>query len=160
MVTASDLQPFCDSISSNLSRPWTRGGYTYATNGHVMVRVPALADVDDNPDAPDAAAIFEKYFKADDPTILDWSRVPTPKTQEINCPDCDGTGFEHECPRCDCACEECDGTGVVTNGKINWVQVRGIQFSSKYLLMLRRLPGLKMCSPGAPEEAQGFVFDG
>lgn len=57
-----DLSHFCyteDDGRSYLKQPWSRGGFTYATNGHVMVRVPRRADVPDNEAAPDGERVLK-----------------------------------------------------------------------------------------------------
>ncbi|MCT4492764.1 hypothetical protein [Bosea minatitlanensis] len=44
----------------HLQQPWTRGRFTYATDGRIMVRVPARIDVQENADAPEAERILSK----------------------------------------------------------------------------------------------------
>ena len=37
---------------TGISRPWSRGKFTYATDGHILVRVPMIPGVEDNDAAP------------------------------------------------------------------------------------------------------------
>ena len=55
--TTIDLNKFCASETSrypNMRRPFTRGDFTYATNGDVVVRIPAVPSVGLNENAPAA----------------------------------------------------------------------------------------------------------
>ena len=62
-----DLSHFCYTEDDRpyLKNPWSRGDFTYATNGYVMVRVPRRADVPENDEAPDATRVLTKV-KFDD----------------------------------------------------------------------------------------------
>ena len=53
-MNRADLQRFAageDDLRS-IHLPWSRGEWTYATNQHILVRVPRLADVEENPQPP------------------------------------------------------------------------------------------------------------
>ncbi len=105
-MTLDEIKVFCaiDDARWNLLHPWTRDGYTWATNGHIIVRVPAMDDVPENNDAPDAGRLMAKapddlpYFPVPECTM------PAP----ISCSWCDGTGRDPNDKRC--RCDECDGT--------------------------------------------------
>ena len=61
-MNAAELQAFCsdrDDIRYYLQKPWSDGVYTYASNGHIIVRVARLPDVPEEPKAPNAATIEE-----------------------------------------------------------------------------------------------------
>jgi len=62
MTTSIDLSYFCslELARPYIMQPWTRAGFTYATDGHIMVRVPARADVPDNSEVPDAERVFRQ----------------------------------------------------------------------------------------------------
>jgi len=50
-----DLKLFCDPndpVRPWLGQPFSAGAWTYATDGHIAVRVPRLEDVAENPAAP------------------------------------------------------------------------------------------------------------
>lgn len=86
--------------------PWTHDGHSYATDGRIIVRCPALAELPEDDDgAPrgNAARLFVEHGP-----VGDW--VPGPSLPERVepkvCPRCGGVA-----PR---PCEDCEGTGVVT----------------------------------------------
>lgn len=126
-----DLQKFVskDMQRSTIEKPWTRGGFTYATNGHIIVRVPARADVPEVMTAPDA-------------TKLKWGvvgeSVPIPDLPEPTMEEC-GDCFAIEEDMKDC--EECKGTGKVP--KYHDVEVGGASFSAEYLALIKALPGYR-----------------
>lgn len=47
VAAAGDLTPFCSPDRPELNRPFSDGPFSYATNGHVLLRVPRLAGVPD-----------------------------------------------------------------------------------------------------------------
>lgn len=73
-MTREELQKFCvDSVDArqNIARPWSRGGWSYATNRHILLRVPRLADVEENPIAPDCDKLMQETAPA-----TNWMPVP------------------------------------------------------------------------------------
>jgi len=135
-MNAADLQSFCseaDDIRWFLCKPWSAGEYTYASNGHIIIRVARLPDVPEQPKAPDAAKMFAKIAPASN-----WMPVP-PATRPapVMCPECDGTGIiEGEGPDDDSEdCEWCNHTGEVTP-RIG-IQVGDVYFDQTYLSMLQ-----------------------
>lgn len=106
-----DLKPFCakeDEARLSLQSPWSRGEYTYATNGHIMVRVARRDDVPENEKAPAGEKIFDAAKSAG------WLPVPACELPpDIQCELCHGTG-EHECS---CGhlheCVDCKGACMV-----------------------------------------------
>ena len=113
-MTKNDIQQFCagdDHIRPYLRAPWSRGKYTYATNEYIMVRVPRLADVAENPEAPDA----EKLLK--ETAIKKWMPVPAcAMPEDEDCKYCGGTG----------KAQNCDGMDVGNS-----------HFQQRYLAMLQ-----------------------
>lgn len=115
----------------SLARPWRDGGFVYATNGAIVVRVPVTSlgpDVDRNVLEPgerrvpmELASYFTGTFQ-DDPFDL-----PDVGPADRRCLFCEGAGTIKEktctschgggCCTCDCnhrhACGCCDGTGVI-----------------------------------------------
>lgn len=86
--------------------PWTHGGHSYATDGKIIVRCLALADLPENKqEAPRESA--EMLFFEHAPTG-DW--VPAPDLPEPGeppiCPKCGGKTIP--------VCQDCNGTGQVT----------------------------------------------
>ena len=60
MTDQINLDIFCDPSSPGLTRPFSVGTWSYATNGHILVRVPRRDDVAENPDAPNTRALLRK----------------------------------------------------------------------------------------------------
>jgi hypothetical protein len=78
-MNAINLEVFCDP--NDPSRPWlgqpfSAGAWTYATDGHIMVRVPRLDDIAESPDAAPKAESHRE-------------RCPS---CNCKCHRCDGTG--------------------------------------------------------------------
>ncbi len=135
-MNAADLQKFCaapDDIREGMRQPWSRGKYTYATNGHILLRVARLGDVPENERAPDAAWMIAKI---EPPSY--WMPVP-PATMppDVKCDECDGTGvIEGEGPDDDSIdCEWCGHTGMMR--KRIGVAVADAFFDQGYLSMIQ-----------------------
>src|SRR5262245_56649052 len=94
---------------THLRTPWSAGGHTYATDGHVCIRVERRPDVPERDDAPNVASFF-----ADPPPdslqALPRLELPTPKS--TRCDECEVRGYQHDCPECTCECEHCNGGSV------------------------------------------------
>ncbi len=157
--TAIDLQRFCSSEDSYMSpktgRPWTRGDWTYATNGHVIVRLPEIAEITDNKEAPNATGLQWGSVVTDD----QWMKIDHIKLELVDCEECEGgEKTPHDCPDCSCECESCD------NGKVfdkSDVQVGSKKVQAKYLTLLQSLPGILVAPDATPAwECIPFKFDG
>ena len=171
-----------DDPRKYMRSPFTRGEWTYATNGHIAVRVPKIDGVEILPEKyiPSLEGLFQSVG-GNDFIALPWM----PPLEE--CPLCSGTGIAYECPDCDgegefehgthsyfceecggsgqveygstgvSACRHCDGTGAKRNAP---TKVGGSHFDLFYLHLINGLPGAKF-SPGAGQEGMAcFVFDG
>ena len=157
--TAIDLTKFCSDADSYMSdktgKPWTRGDWTYATNGHVIVRLPAIAEFPDNKEAPNASSLQWSTVVTDD----QWMKADQIKLEQDDCEACHG-GQEpvHDCPHCACECESCDNGKVFDNPS---VKVGSKTVQSKYLALLQSLPGI-LFAPDATSKEQviPFKFDG
>ena len=61
-MTREDLQPWCyddpEYRQGMISTPYSQDGYTIATNGHVLIRIPRMNDVARN-GGPDIVPLFE-----------------------------------------------------------------------------------------------------
>jgi hypothetical protein len=124
-----DLKPFYQNpINEALLKPWSRDGYTFATDGRIAVRLPEVEGIPDNPKAPDVMKIWPK----EPDEYIDLPDIP-PVTVDP-CPWC--CDYEkHE------VCEECGGTGFME--KAVSVRVGPTLYSNIYLDMIKDLPGLK-----------------
>lgn len=119
-----DLKPFCGSDHYHRGRlggPWSLGAWTYASNGHIAIRVPRRADVPENPEAPENIKdLFERFVGESFRPLT--ARVPSadlPPCRDclgagwvVKCPACDGEGgHDCNCEYCDHHCDGCDGSG-------------------------------------------------
>jgi len=150
-MNSQDLRQFCstDENRFNIQAPFTRGPFTYATNGHILVRVPRLDDVPQIEGAPHAEVIFDKAAPQEvGPTPV--LSLPPYETEE-----CDSI---HDCPNCNCSCEECGDTReieVKTSCTVN-----GALFDAKNMRQLAQLPGFKFAIEPPPKQGTRFEFDG
>ena len=158
-LSKSDLERFCsDDISRpSLSAPWSSGDYSYASNGHLIVRVPRMVDIAESDVAPKVAGMFDKHM-VEPPEWFALSDIELPEMEIVDCATCEG-GEEsvHDCPDCSCICEDCNDTGKVE--EIIRVKVGMALYQLKYLLMLKGLPNCKLGPTGEWTPAP-FRFDG
>lgn len=175
------LSTFCHQDRKDMCAPFSFGDCSYATNGHIILRVPRLADV------PEWDAINEKAAKlfSDvdlDIALIDIPDFPQPKQEP--CIACEGTGKVSKCPECDgggyvnlendhneyeCMCKTCDGEGskaggdrVCSNccgtgkysGRHKPIDVGCSSFADVYLMLLKELPGIKI----APIKPKGLAY--
>lgn len=176
-----DLQSFCakDDIHSYMLEPFVIDGFTYATNRHIVVRVPG-GEARPDQSLPDrTVAAVRKLFATEHTDFQSLPEIPEPET----CPDCEGTGRieEGECPDCgglgefthgnhDYECKECDGTGEVhsvdcSNRDCNDgvlfqpMQIGAAKFQVCYLFLISKLPNARISVPN-DRDAAAFTFDG
>jgi hypothetical protein len=148
-----DLELFCDPTrrepgGRDLSVPFSLNGHTYATNGHIIVRVAQRPAVPENKEAPN----IEKLERLP----WDFSRVkfgPLPECGPLDdkCLACAGTGHEHRCPDCRCECKFCDGSGK----RRPIVRIGKVAFNGQYVEWMRALPGLEI---GKPRRSRPLPF--
>lgn len=164
-MNASDLQPFCYEHSGrpNIRQPFSRGDFTFATNGALIVRVPRLEDVGEEGGVDiekingTVAVSGREPFQIDD--IEKWEaapKFPTVSYKEV-CEDC------YEAGRVKDTCGTCSGLGVLTAWDFDCtaVKIGHRHFGPKLLFTLLRLPNLEFAPAiGAPEEPINFRFDG
>ena len=89
-----DLDLFCDpercAPGADLSVPFSLNGHTYATNGHIAVRVPRRPDIPENKEAPNAEERLPWDFSR-----IKFGPLPEPELLPDQCWRCDGRGHEH-----------------------------------------------------------------
>ena len=127
-MTREFLLPFCFQYDGYVAiqRPFSSGPYSFATNGYLLIRVPRMADVNDE-DEVGANRIFEKALM---PT--EWHPVPNPGPPVFErCSWCGGKNG---------GCDECDWTGH--EEPFTAVRVGDQFFQARYLRLLLRLPGV------------------
>jgi hypothetical protein len=155
-----DLHQFCskDAYRPQMQKPFNRGGYTWATNGAILVR--AALDPQFFP-LGESKLDVESAFKMFSPTDL---RAPIasavlPAPGLVKCTECGGDGRQNACPTCTCACFECSGTGR-EEAKVS-IRVSGALFDLKYIAQIVGLPGIKFQNRMPDNQApMSFTFDG
>ncbi len=120
-----DLQPFCDDDPHgryNLCEPWVFNGKRIATDGRVLVVVPAPGEPDydrnERGRLPNVFDVIPPISSSRDGDWLPWPPVEPCRdcqgTLKVHCESCGGDG---QCNLCKCEAEHkcgyCDGTGNV-----------------------------------------------
>ena len=186
-MTPDQLEKFCDPLEGRdiTKSPFNYGGYTWAANGKIMVRVPFIAGVREFAGKP-AADLFGGGMVGKGialPTIPPPVLEPCLECggkgfyQERKCPNCHGEG-EIECPHCghesDCdrckstgfipdltsakePCEDCGGTGQKET--MTTSEVGLVSFQNRYLRLIADLPGLEF-QPKGPLDPGRFRWAG
>lgn len=163
-ITADWLKQFCGGADHRwtIDSPWTRGGRTYATNGHIAVRlnkrIPGVGRLAGK--APDVEAVLDGIGR-----VAEWVEVPRKTCRCLHepCIYCDEGIWKCNCPTCKTKhrCARCDGTGKDRNCCVCHVVVLNRTLALKELSKLYGLPGLAC---GAESYDSGvavyFLFDG
>lgn len=159
MMAEIDLQPFCstDPFRPGINHPFSRGDWTYATDGIVLVRVPRREDVEEFPGAPHAERVIDGI-----PLLAAMKPLPAfvfPEPDKEICRKCDGRGSVHDCPDCNCECSRCRGSGsapLVVTGAIG-----GTSYDARYLKLIAGLPQTRVpVSPPPRRDPMRFTFEG
>lgn len=157
-----NLDKYCsaDTHRVNISKPFSRGEWTYATDGHILVRIPRDQNVPEIKDAPEVERIVPSNIYLLTFRELHLPVLPPYEEKKQACEDCDGRGSEHDCPDCNCQCENCDGSGEEMVNPRLYVAIDGIPYDLKYLHWLRELPNITVADPATKESPCPFRFDG
>ena len=127
-----DLQPFCvaqDDLRIHLARPWSRDEWSYATNGHIIVRVPRRDTIGDNASAPGARKLF------DETPIGKWCPVPeTAMPAKVPCRWCEGMGKGPSDRRY--KCENCNGTRELED-MVSRTKIVYVAFANRFLALIQ-----------------------
>jgi len=186
-MTPDQLQKFCDPLEVRdiTKSPFSFGGYTWATNGKILVRVPLIAGARDA-DYKTAADLFGGGMVGGGialPTIP----APVFETckecagkgyfQQCKCPACQGAGececqtcgHESDCDRCKSMgyipdltaakepCEDCGGTGQ--RETLASIELGIARFQNRYLRLIADLPGFEFQAHGLDMPGR-FRWDG
>jgi hypothetical protein len=157
-VPMLDLQPFCSTDEARwyLTKPFSRDGFTWATNGHILVRVPLRGNIPDidkkfNQAKPiegiETANFFTPHFNL----------PPAPSTSDP-CPKCEGRGSKHDCPECDCECETCDGRGDLDPERIISTRIGATIYSLFYVRQMFSLPNVELSVAEAKPDEKPLLF--
>ena len=136
--------PFCHPETNEhpgIERPFTKGEFTYATNGRVLVWVPAVDGViGTTHKLPDAQKTIAETPLPDTP-FADFPKLPF------------DAGYEGPCPNCRC------------NGDIferRWMRIDGVGFRLEFLAPISRLPHVRysVVSLDGDSGVMWFEFEG
>jgi hypothetical protein len=148
-MTRDQLLKFCapDDVRHYLCDLINVESWTYACNGHMVVRVPRLAGEPDSRACIKVVATIEEILSF---KYTQWIPVPECKfPPKMDCVICHATGI-HECS---CGheheCHDCNGTGK-TEASITAVKVGDSFFSDKYLSLIQ---GWEISVAGGMEKA-------
>lgn len=158
-----DLQKFCgvDETRPYLMRPFSFGDFTYATNGHVMVRLPRISDVKEIEKSGTWDKPLDCHAGADFRAADDFLLPALKPSEEEQCSVCDGRGYIHDCPDCECICSMCDGKGFEIAEKRTSTTLCGASCSLRYVRMILDLPGIEISgNPSANGSPIPFRFEG
>jgi hypothetical protein len=153
-----DLKKFCstDFTRLYLMKPFTIGNWTYATNGHICVRVPTMPEWP----GPENEIKAPELFAA---PVTEFRPLPKiefpPPDEDDECESCDGRGSEHECPDCLCICKQCNGTGKEPPYSDVSVEIGNAIYAGKYIHLIRSLPGVEI-GPTHERDPMRFRFAG
>jgi hypothetical protein len=155
-----NLKPFCstDQHRPYIMQPFSRGEFTYATDGRLMVRVPRRAEVPEVDTAPQAERVFPKPPAT---AFRPAAKVELPPPTSVECEICEGRGMQHDCPDCTCECEPCDGTGKISSDVEVSLSIGGVPFGLRYVRPIMALPSLEIAVPvNGGKSPLEFRFDG
>lgn len=160
-MTPMDLSPFCgrDLTRPYLQQPFSYGEWTYATNGHICVRVPRRPTVEENENMKDKAANLFLQNTASEFSPMPKVTIPADLGEDDDCNTCDGRGTEHDCPDCECLCEDCGGSGKEPPGSRISIGIGEGIYQGSYVLLMQTLPAVEIAKPDK-EKPLCFRFDG
>lgn len=156
------LLQFCGVEPSRpyLHVPSNQDGFTWATNGHILVRVaeieglmPCSCNKPINISKP-IVGVDEATF-----TAARWKLPPHDPSFKGPCGLCDGRGYLHKCPDCDCFCTLCNGSGEADPERRMSTSILGRIFALNYVRMIADLPGLEVAG-NEDELPLFFRFEG
>ena len=156
-MTKDDLMKFCNPRKIRISVPWSDGEYSYATNGHIIVRVPRVASIKER-----EWPRVDNLFPYDNPPAwFSVSDIKLPEVQTADCSTCNGDGIIEHDDCLDCGghdCVDCGGTGTIV--AIQPVLIGNSYFKLALLSILGDLPNCKIGPATEPLKQAPFQFDG
>ena len=149
-----EMQVFCDPDRDGIRAPWSADGQTYASDGHICIRLPAQENIGARADAPNVAS----FFSDPAPGLQPLPVVDLPKPRVTRCEECEGRGTEHDCPECGCKCDACDGYGHITQRVV--VRFGKLLISGRDWRKLVYLPNTRVAAEPDRHGRLRFAFDG
>ena len=177
------LKKFCGDprYAEHIGSPWSKGEFTFATTGFVLVRVPRLADIPERTDAVNVEKVLDLnpepadgYVDAPGIDGLQIPECPHCKGKEYSpvCEECDGSGevilendyHEYECTCKTCGgdgeherCSKCHGTGYLIDSADALVEIAGADFKKTDILALTRAFGPLQVTPPTPRGKASWI---
>lgn len=139
-----DLQQFCgtDETRPYLMKPFSRDGFTWATNGHILVRVRARPDV---PDMDQKLGLEKQFGGYDTATFFKPNlKLPPAPAEFGDCPACSARGYVHDCPHCGCECPKCEGRGNLDLERITSTTIAPKLYALNYIRQILSLPDVEI----------------
>ncbi len=140
MMDIEFLRKFCGPVRGlgEMSAPFNWQGYTYATNGYILIRVPFAAGVLSSFVPPPG---FQAIIQLLEQEPAEWVSCPiVVEPPSEKCPVCDGTGTAYLCPECgeglveistpynyygERDCKSCAGKGQIPKDEVERMQRQG-----------------------------------
>jgi hypothetical protein len=167
MTTRVEIEKFClanDVYTEReyLRKPFSIGEWSYATNGHIAVRVPRRSDVPQLIDTAASESVERVFLQVHEPsyTPLPAIEIPEPDEKIIGCDECGGSGKEHDCPNCSHVCRLCNGTGKDSCTPVVTVGIGRKNFKAGHIEMLQALPDVEVDRKGQMPKPMAFRFAG
>lgn len=167
-----DLQAFCADTnftrSFDLTQPFFRGGWQYATDGKVMIRIPAPNDLDSAEGTAKLPPCHD-LFKPIVGNLIEWPALRyCPQcfdTGKIGCGGCRGCGECEGCTGCGVRkCLLCNGREpsgqVFSDDGVAVIEVGNHRVAARYDQLIRSLGNVRYEWGRAWREPLPFVFDG
>lgn len=164
-MTKDDLQKFCSKTDPKTNTPFSRGLYTYATDGVILVRVGKMPDIPERENIPAVDKVYSSFnlSVASREYYHPVPDFPAPKTvycrkcgskgKDYTCPECSGTGkvewetcyhdYQSMCKSCrgfgiiEKACSTCEGAGSYQLRES--FQIGDQHYDKRYLTLIRDL---------------------
>lgn len=142
---AVDLQQFCstDDLRPYLMKPFRFKGFTWATNGHILVRVREDKRYEPLAGKIDPAGPLKGFDK-----VTMWARVAValpPQIEVQQCVACKGSGADHSADACSGdVCWTCDGAGFSDGERSTSVTLAHVPFALNYVRQMLALPNVEI----------------
>ena len=177
------LEGFCSVYAERIATPWNKDGFTFATDGYILIRVPLMAGVPERINHPEDVNLIAENPEPTGGFI----HLPSLESMGVTiCPRCKGNPPDSEkCPECEGRCEvelsnshsdytveckSCEGEGEVDGCKrckgIGYlmkedrVEIAGCKYQTINLIAFsRHLPNCSI-APGGKGKASWIHFDG
>jgi hypothetical protein len=155
-MTKDDLKKFCSDDSDRfwINNPWSIDSYSLATNGYILIRIPRLEDIPENPKAPDCSNLWPPIQPQE------WFEIPNLPSEEYKlCEECKGKGkIRYERHGKLEICEDCYGDGKI---KIvdQKIPIGNAVFAAWLLRMIVVLPNPKI-GPMEKDNPAWIKYDG